>query len=256
MKKILGLLTIATLAWACGDGNETATVRVALVDAPGDYEQVNIDVQDVLINTGSDTTDEGGWESIGNFEAGVYDVLKLTNGEEALLGEIELPEGQLGQVRVLLGDANTLMIDGQEVDLKVPSGSQSGVKLNIGASIEAGITYKLVLDFDASKSIVEAGNSGKYNMKPVIRASMEATTGAISGVVNAADFGAVVYAIQGTDSISTYPADNGEFLVRALDAGFYDVVAVPTIDTVAAMSVEAVEVVVGEVSDAGTFQFD
>ena len=40
-----------------------------------------------------------------------------------------------------------------------------------------------------------------------------------------ADAGAVVYAIAGGDSVSTYPDETGAFLIRALGAGTYDVLA-------------------------------
>ena len=74
-------------------------IKVSLVDAPADYESVLIDVVDVKINN-------GGWESLEGVENKVYDILKLTNGEEVILGEIELPEGQLQEIRLILGDNN------------------------------------------------------------------------------------------------------------------------------------------------------
>lgn len=45
-----------------------------------------------------------------------------------------------------------------------------------------GIEYKLWLDFDAGRSVVEIGN-GNYILKPVIRIYSEATSGAIKGSV-------------------------------------------------------------------------
>ncbi|MBT32978.1 MAG: hypothetical protein CMO01_25245 [Thalassobius sp.] len=252
------LCTISLLFFAsCDDENDqNAKIQVSLIDAPADYEAVWIDIEDVQINVNDDEDDESGWQSLEGSELGVYDLLTLTNGEEAFLGEIELPAGKISQIRLILGDGNELTIDGSNVDLKVPSGSQSGLKLNIHQEVEGGITYKLVIDFDAAKSIVKAGNSGNYNLKPVIRAKMEALTGAISGVVDPADVNTVVYGIMNSDSVSTYPNENGEYLLRALEAGTYTVVAVPTEESgYETISVENVTVSTGEITTIDTLKF-
>lgn len=254
MKKLLRIVGFCFLAAsifsACdSDDTKMAKVKVILVDAPADYESVLIDVVDVEVKTDI-------WESLDGVEKKVYDILELTNGNEVLLGDIELPEGELNEIRLILGDNNKLGIDGQEVNLDTPSASQSGLKIKLDAQLEAGVTYKLVLDFDAAKSIVKAGNSGKYNLKPVIRAHMEAQTGAIKGMIDPIDTDCVVYAIVGTDSISTYPNEEGKFMIRALEATTYRVVAIPTVESDLEEVEEAdVEVSVGEVTDAGTLTF-
>jgi hypothetical protein len=251
MNKIfsLCLIAIALLSACDSDDSKMAKIKVSLVDAPANYESVLIDVMDVKINNGD-------WKSLDGVEKKVYDLLKLTNGEEAILGEIELPEGQLQEVRLVLGENNKLGLNGEELDLDTPSAMQSGLKIKIHSQIEAGVTYKLVLDFDAAKSIVKAGNSGKFNLKPVIRAKMEAQTGVIKGLINPIDTDCVVYAIVGMDSISSYPNEEGKFLIRALEANTYKVVAIPGVESgLEEIAKENIEVVIGEVTDAETFDF-
>lgn len=257
MKKLLRMVGFCFLAAsifsACDsdESNDTkmAKVKVLLIDAPADYESVLIDVVDVKVKTDI-------WESLDGVEEKVYDILKLTNGEEVLLGEIELPEGELNEIRLILGDNNQLVIDKDTVDLTTPSASQSGLKIKLDAMLEAGVTYKLVLDFDAAKSIVKAGNSGKYILKPVIRAHMEAQTGAIKGMIDPIDTNCVVYAIVGTDSVSTYPNKEGKFLIRALEANTYRVVAIPSLESgLVEVEKENVEVLVSEVTDVQTLDF-
>lgn len=245
-------LLTASIFSACdsdSDDSKMAKVKVILIDAPADYESVLIDVVDVKVKTDV-------WESLDEVEKKVYDILELTNGNEILLGDIELPEGKLNEIRLILGDNNQLEIDGELVDLTTPSASESGLKIKLDAMLEAGVTYRLVLDFDAAKSIVKAGNSGKYNLKPVIRAHMEAQTGAIKGMIDPIDTDCVVYAIVGIDSVSTYPNEEGKFLIRALEANTYRVVTIPTVESgLEEVEKADVEVVVGEVTDAGTFDF-
>ncbi|WP_258105476.1 DUF4382 domain-containing protein [Marinoscillum sp. MHG1-6] len=248
-------LFIAFSFLSCSDNEGgSAKIQVSLVDAPADYDSVFVDIQDVQVNASGDP---GGWISLESATMGVYDLLQLTNGEEAFLGEVELPEGKLAQVRLILGTENSLVMDGETYALTTPSGQESGLKLNVHADILAGITYKLVIDFDAAKSVVSAGSSGKYNLKPVIRAVFEATTGAIEGVISPVDSAAVIYAIQGTDTAtSTYPDEDGMFLLRALPEGTYDVVAEPADSTLNTAIESGVGVVIGEVTSVDTLYMD
>ncbi len=249
----LFVILLSFYLMSCGDESGSASVQVVMVDAPAAYEAVNISIEDVKYKVGSDTSDGGTWTSLEGFTPATYDLLTLTNGEEAFLGELEMGQGTLGQIRLILGSENSLTIDGQEHELKVPSGSKSGLKLNIHEEVLEGVSYKLVLDFDAAKSIVASGNSGNYNLKPVIRASMEAQSGAISGIYSPAEVSSVIYAIIDTDSISTYPDEDGSFLIRALEPGNYAVAVVPDeASGYTAETVSNVEVTAGSVTEMDT----
>ena len=52
-------------------------------------------------------------------------------------------------------------IDGSEVALTTPSGAQSGLKMNVGIDVAANQLADFVLDFDACKSFVKLGNTGR-----------------------------------------------------------------------------------------------
>jgi len=69
-------------------------------------------------------------------------------------------------------------------ELKVPSGYQTGIKIVNGFEINTDQTTELLLDFDASKSVVEAGNSGNWLLKPTIKVLNETQENwMISGIV-------------------------------------------------------------------------
>lgn len=227
----------------------TSYLEVRLTDAPGDYEEVNIDVQGVQVNYGSS---EGGWKSL-EVNKGVYDILKLTNGLDTLLGQMELPAGRVSQVRLILGSNNSIKIDGQTSVLSTPSAQQSGLKLQVNADLQEGITYKLLLDFDAARSVVKAGSSGKHNLKPVIRTIVEAETGAIKGIVSPIDASPAVYAIAGTDTLGTAFADQvtGKFMIVGLGGGNYKITFEPKTGYQSAVK-ENVTVTKGSVTDLGT----
>lgn len=203
-------------------------LEVYLTDAPGNYEEVWIDVQDVRIHTGEDETDESGWESLPGVQTGMYNLVDLVNGRDTLLVDATIPSGRVNQIRLVLGDDNWIKIDGEEIPLNTPSAQQSGLKLNIHEDINEGITYRVVLDFDVARSVVKAGNSGNYNLKPVIRTILEAQGGNIEGIVLPDSVHTAVLAIMGEDTIgSTYADANGAFMFRAVEPGEYQLSFLP-----------------------------
>lgn len=204
-----------------------ARLQVALTDDPGAYEAVFIDVEDIKINYSDDANT--GWESLANVHTGEYDLLKLINDDDTILADAEVGPGTISQVRLVLGDDNFVKIAGQRIKLETPSAQQSGLKLNIHQKVEAGLLYKLLLDFDVAKSIVKTGN-GKYMLKPVIRTVLEAAGGTIQGNVKPFSFQSAVLVFRGpNDTVaSTYSSlDNGGYRVRGLTAGTYSLHFMP-----------------------------
>jgi hypothetical protein len=57
------LLLLAGALVSCNtDHNSTSRLEVRLTDAPGDYQEVNIDIQDIQLNA-EDGNGSGGWQS-------------------------------------------------------------------------------------------------------------------------------------------------------------------------------------------------
>jgi hypothetical protein len=224
---------ISFILLACSKNEQVSTgkarFQVFLTDDPGDYEEVLIDVQDVQINVTG--TDDAGWQSLAGVNAGTYDLLKLVNDEDTLLADAEIPSGRLHQMRLILGPENYVKINGSLIKLKTPSAQQSGLKLNVQQDVANGILYKIVLDFDVAKSIVETG-SGSYNLKPVIRTVFESVGGSIKGWVDPGSFKTAVSAIQGTDTIAgTFTGDNGGYIIKGLAQGSYSLYFNPSVTT-------------------------
>jgi hypothetical protein len=200
--------------------------EVRLTDAPGDYRAVNLDVQQVQVHV-SDDDNANGWQSLGLIRPGIYNVMDYTNGNSALLTSADFPAGKISQIRLILGNNNTLTLrDGTVVPLNTPSAQQSGLKLKIDAVLVRDVTYQLVLDFDVAKSIVARGN-GAYNLKPVIRTVTTAVAGGIRGTATPAAARPLVLAIRTSvapnDTLSTTADATGGFLLRGVPAGTYRV---------------------------------
>ena len=245
----------------------TSRLQLKLVDAPGDYEEVNVEIIDVLYNS---SEDDGGWTSLTpeDFTPIIVDLTELIAGNELLLSDVIIPSGMLAQIRLVLGGNNTLVIEGEAevIDLDTPSAQQSGLKLKINTELIPGYSYTFILDWDVQKSIVKAGNSGKYNLKPVIRVNAEVNSGSIIGQVVAKPIisngtnepipleGAVVRVttISGDDITGTVTDENGDFIIQGLDAGDYKI----KIEHNKYIGYESdiINVFVGETADAGIIE--
>lgn len=252
--KILPLMAIAALTLlliACTKNDSTgkAHLQVTLTDDPGNYEVVNIDVQDIRINYSNDNED--GWVSLSGVKAGNYDVLRLVDGKDTLLADAQINTGRIQQIRLVLGENNQVVVDGKAHKLQTPSAQQSGLKLNIHQDVNEGVTYKLLLDFDASRSIVKTGN-GKYNLKPVIRTSLEAIGGSVKGFVSPGSVSTAVYALQGADTITGTYTNNGAYMLRGLNAGTYSLAFVPADATYKEQTAGNVHVTVNHVTAVDT----
>lgn len=231
------------------DSNEkgTSRVMVSMTDAPGDYEHVFVDVQDVVIKY----SDSEGEVSLGNINAGIYDLLELTGGLSVLLADEEVPSGNISQMRLVLGEENSVVIDGESFPLQTPSAQQSGLKLNVNQTLEAGILYEFLLDFDVNESIVVQGNGG-YILKPVIRASTSAESGSISGTVLPLGFQTLVTASNNEQTISAYTNSVGVFVLHGVPEGTYTVTIEPELTSgFEVLVLEDVVVINGEITALG-----
>ncbi len=254
---VLALGMIAFTGCSVDSDPATGTMQVKLHDAPADYDEVNIFIERVDVNR---TTGDEGWETISEPNQH-YDLLELTKGAYAVIADEELETGTYPQIRLVVSrEDNTVVIDGEDHGLFVPSGEETGVKLNVNAEIREGIVYTLLLDFDAHRSVVKTGQAQEpgYILKPVIRATNEAITGNIGGTIEPPEARAVVAAVANDETISTTYADedNGEFLLFGLEEGTYDVSVEPREEGYSDTTIENVPVEVDETTDIGTIVLD
>ena len=191
---VFSLLILFFLS-ACGggggggdsDSGGTGTLSVSLTDSAGSYKAVYISIEGVEVHTGGNENNNKNWVTI-PMDLDTINLCDLTNGVFEELGSIRLSSGKYTQMRLILSNvpednelnilselhpsANYVILDDTNntvEDLKIPSGFQTGVKIVKGFTINANQTTEILLDFDASRSVVEAGNSGQWLLKPTIK---------------------------------------------------------------------------------------
>jgi len=177
----ISLLSFTIILSSCSDDededNKPATgiadfnVALKSTNSKSTYDAIYIDIQKVSIHTSSDSAENSGWFEL-ETNMGIYDLLDYESGNDTIIAFDSLLQVQtVSQIRLILGDNNTIIDDGVTYDLETPSAQTSGLKLQVHAKLEPDKSYKLLLNFDADNSINKTGN-GKYKLKPVINTTL------------------------------------------------------------------------------------
>ena len=292
-KLALGGMLVAGLA-ACGGGGgggsggggggdsastgSSGTLRLALTDAPAcGYDVVNVTIEKVRIHQSDSANpdDPNGWSEIVMNPAKRVDLLKLQNGDLAELGELTLPVGSYNQMRLVLAEnstspmvapANSVVLTSDpskaEISLKTPSGQQSGVKAKqFNLTIAPNQLANFVIDFDACKSVVAAGNSGQYLLKPQLSVIPRFISG-VTGFVNAGlangftsvslQQNGVVIKATAPNSDTTNSTNFGKFMLPAAPGSYTLVLAAPGRTTAVVTNVVVAADMVTPVNTAAT----
>ena len=261
----------------CGDstGPEApATFKVMLTDGPAEYlASANVEIGEVW------AIQAGGPPILLSSDGGSYNLLELQNGVMTELASAELDASiRILQLRlhvesadVTLGDdgegTNYMFASGENTqDLFIPSGAQSGIKINLradegnedgaGVDLVPGETILAVVDWDVEQNFVFTGDTSDPTMlpdvlfTPLLRATVEDVAGSISGTITYASATpdaegeyADIDAVLDLDN-STVPVEemetrtasavadpvDGTYTIYFLSPGTYDVSASAIID--------------------------
>ncbi len=183
MKNLFSLGVVLAMVATFGlTGCDTASdspsmFKVYLTDMPfpfDDADSANVVIERVELIGSSDTT-----ESLVLVDtAQAFNLLDLRDGVVAELATGFVPAGDYAQLRLIVNDSSSVVMkDGRVFDLKVPSGPQTGIKINLPDADYSAVTDSSVVtvDFDVSKSFVVKGNPSTvagisgFNFKPVLK---------------------------------------------------------------------------------------
>jgi len=205
--------------------SEEATFELLLTGTPADEATaltVNFsDIKLVSVNAADDpviTMDGAG---------GSFDVLQFQNGKTTLLADATIPDGSYSQLRLVVKSA-TITVENEVRPITIPSGAQSGLKINIEPPLSArgGKTSTVTLDFNA-KRVIQTGN-GAYQMSPTALRAVS-VSGALTGsLVNSKgeplEGGLIgVEDAQGNPITATSSDAKGKFKIITLLEGEYTV---------------------------------
>ena len=253
MKRLfISIIVLAASVFMISCGGGTGSVNLSITDAPADASNIK-NVYLTVTGIGYHEGDTEEWTDITFDTAKKYDILSLTNGTTAMLGEFTLPAGTITQLRFYLdakvtGDSTpsnpgcyVVLTDNSEHDLFVPSGGTSGYKAVGSFDVPVNGTVSLTADFDIRKSLKYTNSN--YNLQPTIRLIVDDEAGTIAGTVTYEGGNSlVVFAYEDGDYTGSEAtadtsgdyfmnavssgtvADNGEYSLPFLAAGTYDLI--------------------------------
>jgi hypothetical protein len=198
---LFSLLALSILFSSCDNESRLdgeGKIKLNITDAPIDQEGVT----GVFITfTGIEYQSNGdSWKMVEDFEGPVtINLLELQNGKTELLGNFNAGAGNYTGLRFLLdaavmsngpiGNSGCYITfeDGSKVPLFVPSGGQTGYKAVGNFTVPINGEVEVTADFNLRKSVVEAGVTGMYLLKPTIRIIVNNEAGEIKGTLINAD---------------------------------------------------------------------
>ena len=178
-----------------GSGSQTGTLRLGLTDAPVDQADAV-----VVQFTGVELKPRNGVAFSRDFATPkTLDVLALQGTNRALLLDGEsVPAGEYEWMRLKVNADpavrdSYVTIGGEECEMRIPSGAETGLKLVRGFTVGAGTVTDFTIDFDLRKSLVQppgqradatSCNGQMYLLKPALRIVDNLQVGTIRGTVD------------------------------------------------------------------------
>lgn len=221
-------------------------VALYLTDDPCQYDSVFIDIQDVEVKVdtsqhmhddhfGDDQDDHlqdhhqgdqyGFWDTL-SIRPGVYNILKLRNGIDTLLGTANIPAGKIRNIRLTIGSNNSVVISGVTYPLQKFNGANNYEYVKVHDEDEDNLYHagqtSMWLDFNVCKSIIQL--NGNYYLRPFLSIFSMHDTGGLEGVILPFAARPYVTAWNDTDTATAKPEENGEYKIRGLAAGTYSII--------------------------------
>jgi len=195
MNKILVAISATAIVAGCGGGSSsvekdssTGSLSIMLTDAAVDnVSEVWVEFAGVAIKP------EVGDEVLVDFGTTPtrINLLELQDGRsEALLNNKQVPVGPYNWIRLDVNadfdnvfDSYALLDDGSQVELRIPSGSQTGLKLVSGFTVTANQSTNIMLDWDLRQALSAPPGQPGMHLRPALRVTDMAVYGSLTGTV-------------------------------------------------------------------------
>ena len=208
--------------------NPEGELFIKLIDAPVNYQEVNINVVYIAVHR-IGTSEPFGWSIVSTDPIGPINLLSLRNGASKQLLLNKLPVGKYDKIKLRFGTCTIKLENGSESLLNFYTAPQFEFVLNYNFEVLKGNQAQLTFDFDVSRSVSRIGFT--YWLTPAIRVQNTLLSGSIAGSVVDSNHTVVPTTIStwtGVDSASTLNDTlNGSFQLSDLPEKTYSVRIVP-----------------------------
>ncbi len=196
MNRLLVAASLAVIVSGCGGSSSdeqdasTGSLSIMLTDAAVDnVSEVWVDFAGVALKP------QVGDEILIEFATPTgINLLELQDGRsEALLNNEQVPVGPYEWIRLKVNaefdnvfDSYAMLDDGSQVELRIPSGSQTGLKLVSGFTVTANQSTNIMLDWDLRQALSDPRGQPGMHLRPALRVTDMAVFGTLTGTVEEA----------------------------------------------------------------------
>ena len=184
---------------ACSSDNSSTTVNGRGADETLTKGTLTISLTDAAVDSAQEVLVQFNGVSIKPSDGDAFnilfddvkniDLLSLQGTKSAdLISNRIIPPGSYDWIRLLvnaeqdgINDSYIRLNDGSIHEFSIPSGSQTGLKINYSFELTTIKALSLMIDFDLRKSVVLS--SGEYKLRPTLRMVDMADVGSISGTI-------------------------------------------------------------------------
>jgi hypothetical protein len=220
----LATLTLLVVA-ACSSGSDddsstpiapdSGFLTVALTDAPvDDAAEVIVVFTGIELQRGPASTINIDFDTPRSIDLLSFREGRTTNlveGTQVLPGNYEWIRLKIRAEQNIQDGSRIRLRDGRQFPLYIPSGLESGLKLNRPFVVAQGATTRLIIDFDLRKSIVAPPGQGQnWILRPSLRLVDQLEIGNLTGTVDIAGLAA-------TQQLATSQCRAGLYIYRGSD---------------------------------------
>lgn len=176
---VLSLLVLTACGGSSGGGQDTGRLTLGITDGP-------VEQADAVVVSFTSVELQGPERKLVEFDTAKTINLLDYQGENQLLllDDTALPAGEYQWMRLGVDEsASYIEILGRQFPLQIPSGAQTGLKLNRSFTLAAGGISNFTIDFDLRKSVHQEG-TGDYKLRPTLRLVDNLQAGTIMGTVD------------------------------------------------------------------------
>lgn len=239
-------------------------LRVKMTDGPGNFKAVNMEITKVEAFIEDPEEGQDRWLTL-NATSRSVNIIELNNGKEMILAEDNAPEkGRYSKLRITFGAQNQLQLAGGSANdwLNIGFSSESAHEVVIDIEdeqVDGSSNHDILLDFNVALSVHQNGTT--YWIDPVITEIEDEMTGA-RGRIDGSIYASVLFESQSESQgavYHTYTSPEGDFLVRGMLDGTYDLVIEGQDEDdhqINEMTIHNVIIVRGEIKNMGNIQFN
>lgn len=193
---VLGLLVVLS---SCGGdgGNGRSTIApdsgfltLALTDAPvDDAAEVIVVLTGLELQRGPESTINIDFDTPRSIDLLTFrdgKTVNLVEGAAILPGNYQWLRLKVRAEPNLQDGSRIRLRDGRQFPLYIPSGAESGLKLNRAFVVAQGSITRLLIDFDLRKSVVAPPGQTNWFLRPSLRLVDQLQTGTLTGTVDVA----------------------------------------------------------------------